>query len=226
MTAQITAGQLRDFSTLRAAGLSALAAADVLETARETGAIELASTAYLTEHRGKGGQWTRGAGIPGSQSPAPAPNTAALKGIRAASSRQATGQQTLKGMTPANVPQTPEEKHDLEAHNRHATVQAVAIATSRIETDKKLKKITSDQAAEMTQLVRQVRRANQRIAALEESKEADRAKWKLAVEAGTAVAGAVLAGIMAKMGIDGTAVIGAALGPTFIMQIIEWAKRL
>jgi hypothetical protein len=240
MTAQISAGQLRDFSTLRAAGLSALAAADVLEMAQQSAAIELASKAYLTEHRGRHGEWTKGAGIPGSQAAAPARrNATALKGIRAAQGtpNMARGlgvshmDEGIPMLAPANprvgnVPQTPEQARDLKEQNEHATIQAIAISTSMVEMARQQREIDANQHADMHALLKQVRHANIRMNQLQDDEDGKKAKMKFAVEVGAAIAGAVLAVVTGGLGLPLAGAIAIGLGPTFIMELTELKKQL
>ena len=159
--------------------------------------IELA--AWEHELRGPDGKWAGGGGGGGS------------------------GSGAVAVAAPVTGPMTDEAReHEFQHHILKATTAAETRKAVLAEVQPHLDK----QRADMAKLMRSVRSASQHVAEMQERKESQRARMKLAVEASVIVAGAVLAGVEAVFAVPALVVIASAIGPALVQVLIEWVKRL
>lgn len=214
-----TAEQVRLFTSLRQDGLDlASAAAAVIE-------LSARYEPWKTEMRGPDGRWISSHGAGHDRHP-----------VAARQTRPNAMHDIIRPRQPATLRELHQRRVDREAASRqavaarHAETRVIAhgtaVAQSRSLLMPEIAKVQAAQNEKIAALTRSVRLANQRLAEMGEQKESKSAKMKLAVEAGVTVAGGLMAVLEAKYGVPDIFALASAMGPLFIQQIIEWAKRL
>ncbi|MGH3300586.1 MAG: hypothetical protein ACRDOK_02690 [Streptosporangiaceae bacterium] len=119
----------------------------------------------------------------------------------------------------------PEEK---KAHREleYKTILAGAKADSAQAQLAELKKQAAEQKMEIRHLMTAVRRVNQNIADLGKQKETKTLRKRLAIHAGILLGSAALTAVTAGAGAPALVMVGAAVGPSFLSEIVDFFKGL
>jgi len=191
------------FRSLRAAGASALEAAEVINLANT---IDLVSKAYLHERRGAGGKWV-GSG----------PRIGPPKEQRARARARLIAQGRLPAPAQPATVQSLREKHATIGQLARAQEQTAKIATeaAQIHVQKMIKQVHDEHA----QYVKDV-------TAAQSAEDAHKAHLKFFAIMASLIGGAIIGAITAGLGLPVVASLAVSISPAAAEALFEMKKRL
>jgi vacuolar-type H+-ATPase subunit I/STV1 len=151
---------------------------------------------------------------------------AVVHAVNASSLRETVRQLPRPAALPEDAPVVPEHLAKIHQELRHGHILARAKAESAQAQIEDLKKQQAETQKQIHQLMGAVRRANQKIAELSDKKEHQLSKKRLAVHAGTLLAGGALTAATGGMAAPAFIAAAVATGPALIQELVDFFKRL